>query len=428
MPAPGGSRLNRYLSCLFALLTAAAPCLAGFLPKGTSASNGCRNIVLIYNCAPGHLDWQAADFAPLLTWTSPDGRSTHPFFDAFLVLPLVAPSGRGFCPGFGTGPSNVGDWTTYLDGYLFGGRNHLKRLDLAALEARARLQARRMTWKVILTLPYPDPSQHAFGQVDMDGPNLDFTYRKDRLDACVWWIEAVLARWKSAAFQALELVGIYWVHEAVSTTEDKELLPRVASRLHASGLKFFWIPWYNAPGATTWRDYSFDAAMHQPNYFFTTTVPYQRLIDAVTLARNNGLGMELELDERVLTSSEFRQRYRAYLAVDADQGVQRGALTAWYMGASALNQAAASANPEVRAIYDETWAFVAGSGLPGDVDRTNQVTADDLRLMLAILGGARSGAEDNIDAANGDVNANGRVDLGDACRVMRFLVGLQSSP
>jgi Rad3-related DNA helicase len=43
-----------------------------------------------------------------------------------------------------------------------------------------------------------------------------------------------------------------------------------------------------------------------------------------------------------------------------EAGYRDGALTAWYMGVAALVECARSKDPEVRAIYDETHAFITG--------------------------------------------------------------------
>lgn len=333
---------------------------AGYLPPGDESAAGARHIVLIYNGAKHHRDWQTPDFVPLLSYVNRDGRPIAPLFDTFLVLPLTLGTDRAFCPGFGKIPVNAGDVSAYRDDRLFGGDDQLRKLDAAAAQVAKCLHAPALRWKVILTLAYPDPTQTAFGPVGSGGANLDLSRHADRLEAMRWYIRTVRERWTAAAFRHLDMVGWYWVHEA-SEGEDGKLLPEVAKLVHADGGRFFWIPWFKAPGAGRGADWGFDASIHQPNYFFDFyNGPDTRLNEAAAFARRHGMGVELELDEAVLTRADARAKYRDYLRIGRDEGYRDHALTAWYMGVAALVEAARNPDPEVRAIYDETHAFITG--------------------------------------------------------------------
>lgn len=350
---------------LLALSSAAAFAAAqgsekGYLPPGDERAAGARHIVLIYNGAKHHRNWQAADFVPLLTYVNREGRPVAPLFDTLLVLPLTLEPDRAFCPGFGAVPVNAEDVAAYRDKRLFGGDDQLRKMDAAAAQVAADLHAPAMRWKVILTLPYPDPKQTAFGPIEPGGANLNLSRPADRLAAVDWYLRTVRERWNAARFRHLDLVGWYWVHEA-SEGEDKAFLPRVAKRVHADGGRFFWIPWFQAPGAGGGAEWGFDASIHQPNYFFDFYQgPITRLNEAARFARQHGMGVELELDEAILTRADARQKYRDYLSVGREERFRDNALTAWYMGVAALVEAAGSKDPEVRAMYDETHAFITG--------------------------------------------------------------------
>jgi hypothetical protein len=331
----------------------------GYLPPGDARAGGARHIVLIYN-SDGHRKWQKDDFKPLLAHVDRAGKPLAPMFDTFLVLPLRLDNGHAWCPGFGSVPANMEDIAAYRDGRLFGGDDQLRSLDRAAGEIAAALHAPAMRFRVILTLPYPDPIQRDFGKVDAGSPSLDFSRHADRLEQAKWYIRTARARWKAAGYKNLDLIGWYWVHEQTDG-DDGILLPEVAKQVHDDGGKFFWIPWFKAPGAQRAKELGFDAAMHQPNYFFKSYQgPVTRLNEAAAFAREHNLGMELELDDDIITLPASRQKYRDYMQVGRDEGYQKGALTAWYMGADVLVKAAASTDPEVRAMYDETWDFIAG--------------------------------------------------------------------
>jgi hypothetical protein len=333
----------------------------GYLPPGDERAGGARHIVLIYN-SKGHRKWQKDDFKPLLAYQSREGKPLAPMFDTFLWLPLRLDNGHWWCPGFGSAPADKADVEAYRDDRLFGGDDQLRSLDRAAAETAAALHAPGLRYKVILTLPYPDTHQQDFGAVTPGGPSLDLAGNPNRLKVTQWYINTVRQRWKEAGFNNLDLIGWYWVHEQTDG-EDGKLLPEVAKQVHADGKKFFWIPWFKAPGAQHAKELGFDAAMHQPNYFFDNYKgPATRLNEAAAFARQHNLGMELELDENVLKPerADSRQKYRDYLRAGREEGFQNGALTAWYMGGDALVQCAWSDDPEARAMYDETWDFIAG--------------------------------------------------------------------
>jgi hypothetical protein len=347
------------LGLLAAASWSAAANPPGYLPPGDARAGGARRIILIYN-GQGHRKWQKDDFKPLLAHTTRSGTPLSPLFDTFLVLPLRLDNGRAFGPSFGKAPAAMADVVAYRDERLFGGDDQLRKLDRAVAEVATALHAPAMRRKVILALPYPDPAQRDFGAVAAGKLSLDLSRAADRLAMVEWYLKTARQRWNSAGFQHLDLIGWYWIHEQTDG-EDGDLLKEVGRAVDADGGKFFWIPWFKAPGSDHWEDFGFDAAIQQPNYFFPkykgTDV---RLHDAAERAREYEMGMEIELDGRAITSPESRRRYWHYLRVGREEGFQTKSVLAWYMGPDALIQAAASPDPEIRAIYDATADFLAG--------------------------------------------------------------------
>lgn len=342
-----------------AILTTAAAEPAGYFPPGDARAGGARHIVLIYN-GQNHRRWQKDDFKPLLAHTTRAGQPLAPLFDTFLVLPLRLDNGHAFGPSFGKAPGNREDLAEYWDSRLFGGDDQLRKLDEAAGEIAAALHAPALRRKVILALPYADPAQRDFGALEPGGASLDLARHEDRLAAIRWYVTSARRAWNAARFRHLDLIGWYWIHEQTDGP-DGEILPDIGRIVHEDGGRYFWIPWFKAPGSDHWRDFGFDVAIQQPNYFFPKyTGADVRLYDAAERARQYHLGMEIELDGRAITSLASRQRYWDYLRVGREEGYQTKALLAWYMGPDALVQAAASPDPDVRAIYDATAAFITG--------------------------------------------------------------------
>jgi hypothetical protein len=334
------------LACA-ALLMAAGPAEAASAPRR-------ERIILSYNNADRPL-WTAEDLLPYVAYLKPDGSPQGWFFDTFLLLGLNAASGHGLCPGFG-GPSTREDWTWYLEQRLFGPDHHLAALDRAVGLAQQRLGDRTHRVRVIIAIPYPDPRQTQFG--DLEGEPISFATSALRARAVQWYLSQVTSRWTRAHFQHLVLGGFYWIHEEVPT-EDEELLPQVAALCRKQLLPLYWIPWFGAQGAGDWARYGFAVALQQPNYFFYD-VPPERLKEAAEFARAHGMGVELELDQRILTSPDHRARYRRYLNAGVEFGFQDNPLLAWYED-SALLLSSRSPDPEVRAFYDDTYAFAMGN-------------------------------------------------------------------
>lgn len=401
------------------------PCRADYLPKGAPEAAGARNIILVYNGSPSHRNWEMPDFVPLLSHvTAATGTPRALMFDTALVLPLQARSGNRFCPGFGDLPANKADFEDYVNNSLFGGANHLRKMDDAAQVVCDALFAPGLRWKVILTIPYPDPAQRQFGSIVPGGRVLDFASNDDRLAAVKWYISWVWYKFHAAKYKHLDLVGLYWVHEATETM-DKTLLPLVGKEVRKPGMKFFWIPWYKAPGSSLWATYGFDTAIHQPNYFFRDMAE-TRLSDAAAYARQYGMGVEIELDDRALNDAAYREKYRAYLRYGQTEGYQEGALTAWYAGGDTLVKAAWSTNPDQRAIYDETYNFIVGKGVPGDVNRNRVVDLNDVRTMLRMNSGLSNSVSPFFPVTT-DVDADRKVSLVDAVKTLRHVHGLQPS-
>lgn len=351
--------IRRILGILFASACAMPTGHAEYLSSGSPAAAGAKRIALIYN-GKGHRNWRSGDFTPLLSYTNRDGRPLGPMFDSFLLLALKLETGHAICPGFGP-PADREALLTYMDQRLFGGRNDLRTLDDDAEQVKKSLHAPGMRWKVFLTIPYPDPRMHTFGPVSPGGKSLDLAGETDRLQMVRWYMREATRRWDAAGYRNLDLVGWYWIHEA-SKGPDLTLLPRVGDMVRSKGGRFLWIPYNGAAGAARWRELGFDAAVYQPNYAFEKYQgPEDLLHYAADFARENGMGVEIEVESGLWKIPEYRKRYEAYLRVGREKGYQK-ALLAWYMGTHVLLEMAHSNDPLERRLYDDTYRFIAGLG------------------------------------------------------------------
>ncbi|HAG00229.1 DUF4855 domain-containing protein [Paenibacillus lactis] len=348
------------------------------------ATAGIRDLSLLYNghYANGDGDWSKEDIIPQISYVNQDGEPVDWFFDGVLVLGLLSPDGRDF-----GGGSNLKDWNWYLD-KTFAADGDMFQLNEATKEAGTKLGDPDHKTKVVVMIP--DPSEYVtdFGDVDGDGKSENFNAGSvgeqqamaNRQKAVRWWMDEVLKRWESSGYSHLELAGLYWLSEQVSTSASgPDMLKYVNGEIHAEGLKSFWIPHFLAYKSYMWKEVGFDAVAFQPNYFFEE-MSSERLDDAAYTAERFGMGVEIEFDGRMLTDPVFRQRYKEYL----DGGVKYGYMTdtfkAYYKGSGpVLGTAAASEDPEIRIMYDWLYQFVKGTY---QLDNTGTVHMKELVNQL----------------------------------------------
>lgn len=338
------------------------PDQVGFLKPG-EATGGIHHLGLLYN---GHYpdnkgNWTKERIIPNISYVNKAGEPVDRLFDGVLYLGLTSPAGRGF-----NGEANLEDWKWYLD-KTFAALGDMQQLNEAAKEVGAKLGQPDFKEKVVLMIPDPGEALDNFGVVN--GEALSFNASTvgeekafaNRVKAVQWWLDQVKERWGQANYSNLELVGMYWLEEQISTSEKgPDLLHSVSGKVHDKGLKFFWIPHFLAYKSFMWKEVGFDAAAFQPNYFFEE-MDYSRLEDAANTAKRYGMSNELEFDDRMLTDNVFRERYIDYLNSGVETGLMLNGFKAYYQGNNAVYHTAVSTDPATRILYDWLYQFVKGT-------------------------------------------------------------------
>ena len=139
-----------------------------------------------------------------------------------------------------------------------------------------------------------------------------------------------------------------------------ELFPALSNKIHQYGLNFYWIPYFGAYGRDTWKQYGFDYAYLQPNYFFNKDVPKSRLQEACSVAKRNGLALELEFDEQHFTKKDiFGKRLKEYLDVYEKNGVFEDCPLTYYCGNHAFLQLSQSREPQDIQLIDRMASLIA---------------------------------------------------------------------
>ncbi|MCX6360834.1 MAG: DUF4855 domain-containing protein [Armatimonadetes bacterium] len=313
---------------------------------------GFRNCVIIYDKPVRGV----RELLPYVARTPASGR-TEWLFDAYLFCRFSTPEGIRT----DSGPTRMADWLAQLDRW-FGRDRDIAALDRAiAVCARAKAPPPR---KVILTIPYPNPGVHDFGDVDGDGRSEDLATASGRAAAYRWYIAEARRRFGQARPRHLALWGFYWMSEAAPTA-DEPAIRQAAEAVHFAGGRFLWIPWFAASGWRGWRELGFDVAIMQPNHAFSSwthhgRVRRSRLDMAASMARAAGMGVEIEAGA-ILTEPVDRQPYLHYLHDGAAGRLgYQGSAAAYYLSDSLVEDAAYSRLRDQRALYDALADYVSG--------------------------------------------------------------------
>lgn len=341
------------------LLFAPIPITAAIVDK--KAEDRMQNLLLAYSGAHGERGtWTKADFLPLVGYIDTDGKVRDRMFDAVLFLPYPVM------------PTTKAGWEAYLDDVFRPGRQ-LDALNEAMKEynkQRGKLYIDPEIEKVVLTLPYPNPSATDFGRVHENEVSLSFAASqgeeerafRHRKKALEWYFQELLQRFEKAEYKYLKLEGIYWWHELVedSVPGERQLIRETADMVHEQALRFYWIPYFGATGLGEWKDLGFDYAFVQPNFYSDKQIPVDRIEAALAVADRYGMGIEIEGDERMVRDVRYYQLYYNQLIAGHKAGIDKNKVHAYYYGSKSLLEAVNHKEPQARAVYDDTYLWMRG--------------------------------------------------------------------
>ena len=337
--------------------------------------------------------WDAARFAPHVSWKAPDG-SEQWLFEGFLFL-----EGSDWMhhKTFVLGPGESADkavWQYQLDLWL-GKDGCVAGLDKACAEVAGRIGKPSKKRGVIIGIPdaimfetFSDKSS----STTYWGDGLDFSSVEARLTALYWYIDTARELFKGLDSEYLELSGFYITSEEIYLPYDIDvncqyknwdvIAPALAKYCHAAGEGLYWIPYHMGPGYQYWKDLGIDQSWMQPNWYWDLGSegrhPFDKTIAAIKAADMGGMELEIEYscvaaemtggkkgpdgDGKLIFGEEdvpaLQNRVRHYMQEYRDAGFMGTKSIALYSGSNAFTQLAASSLPQDRALYDEICRFV----------------------------------------------------------------------
>lgn len=344
------------------------------LEEEKGAGRRVENMLLAYTGEHGELGtWTKEDFLPMVGYRTVDGYMRDQMFDTILFLP------------YQTIPATKESWTAYLND-LFGSNKQLDALNQAMREynrLRGTLYTTPTQENVVLSLPYPNAKQTNFGQLADNKPSLSFNPAgigeeqayQNRKAALEWYFQELMKRWNNENYQYLKLDGIYWFHELVedSAPKERQLIRDMGSMVHDEALRYYWIPYFGAPGLSEWKSLYFDRAFLQPSYYSDKPVGIDRIQGVLEVVTKYGMDIEIEGDWKMYNDPKFYQTYYNQLVATHKLGMDKNNVHAYYFGSKTLLDAVKSTDPVKRAIYDDTYKWMRGR-----FDRTEFLEGSDM--------------------------------------------------
>ena len=312
--------------------------------------------ILMYGGDRRRLHYAVDDCLRLVAGVDSAGHPTRWLSTGAILLARFPKGGRTFTSWTPAGavPAIGQDWQDYLDSMVTP-NGPLARLDSAVRLTEAALGPLSGGYDVAIMTPYPDPRGDSLRFQDS---LYDFHTPEGRAGAVRAFVTELARRFPSGGYRRIRLEGIYWLFEK-APPQDVLTIQAASRAVHAVGLRFVWIPFFNADGATSWHQLGFDEAWLQPNYFFHPEVGPRRLDSAYSIARAAGMGLEIELDKRLMSDTLFRPRLEPYLQLVEDHPELHQGSLAIYEGSGALIALSRSTTPEDRRSYQRFLQVIA---------------------------------------------------------------------
>lgn len=230
---------------------------------------------------------------------------------------------------------------------------------------RAELSTGRLLTRARHNPSYPVVGRGIWGTVDgrkvsFNGSGHDPGAVNARATALEWYIQTLQNAWVGAGYAHLQLAGLYWLSERVNyqNPDDPALIQQASSLAQQANLPLLWVPYYDAGGIDNWQDEGFTAAWLQSHYLQGKQPDMHRLANAISLAKDTGMGFEVEANWQTVSSAMYRSSYEAMLATLQRNGMAGDVSHAYYAGSKVFVTAAYATSAAEYGVYQKTYQFM----------------------------------------------------------------------
>lgn len=255
-------------------------------------------------------------------------------------------------------------WQVYVDSMFAEGYN-VDALDNTVRQVKEAFDDNDYQVDVYGALLYPVKSVTSFGVVN--GKNLDFSKTEDRIEGMKWLADEIIRRFNAKNYKNCRFAGFYYHIECIYEEEEEtQILNAVTDYVRSKGYKTVWAPYYNANGYQRWKNYGFDEATTQINYFpGAESLPNAGGIDRISTAANRSqlydIGIEMELCCSA-SNPNFKKAvggFKEYMKAGVQTGYMYKFHTYWIQDTFQTVRALQKSNdPYLRSAYDELYKFI----------------------------------------------------------------------
>jgi hypothetical protein len=293
-------------------------------------------------------------FTPYIAYQK-NGKFVDRFFDTFIIAGRFY-SEEGRFEETPTNDANYKEWNWYKERTLQpGGVISTLNADAAAIPEIDKV-------KVYMGIPYPKKVGNI---IKLDGTETPASYEA-RYDLVKWYVEQMLAEFKSGKYQHLQFEGFYWLNETVRGTDDEKLLKEVAKLIHDQQKRFIFSPHANATNYKNWKEYGFDAAYFQSNARRSEDPDEMkvRLHWGYMNAYQYGMGVNLEMEDLSYSAiNSLIKDFDPYMEFGKRYGF-KGHSTIMYQGTVMMHRLGAPNSPmyeqQYRDYYEKIYQFLRG--------------------------------------------------------------------
>lgn len=296
-----------------------------------------------------------------------DNRVRDVMFEAFLFQPSPNFLYDGSAENDGMAELTKKDWLHYIHDFEFAEGVNVDALEEAVGETQ-KLLGKSYKAGVYMSLFMPVKSVTNFGEVD--GRSLDFSKKEDRMAAVKWMVDEQIRQFNAKNYQNLEITGFYWFHESIDYRDDEtlEVIKYATDYVRSLGYITIWAPFFASPAYDRWKEYGFDLATMQPNYFLYGSPNgggEERLTQAAAASKRCGIGVEIELEDVKEPSITVTKKY---LRTGVEEGYMKGFNTFYISsGPKAVEQLYQAKKTYIRSLYDDMYKFIKNKSRAKDI-------------------------------------------------------------